>query len=72
MQFDPVKIEQDKYHKDYLAFLTGFPEYTGTQLLDQVRNEEFSRLEQSKHVYLDYTGASFIQRASNKKNTLRN
>ncbi len=39
------------------AFLTTYPEYAETAVLDEVRDREFGRLDQHRQVYLDYTGA---------------
>ncbi|MGD2115288.1 MAG: aminotransferase class V-fold PLP-dependent enzyme [Acidobacteriota bacterium] len=37
-------------------FLEVYPEYESTDGLDRLRSEEFSRLDEQGHVYLDYTG----------------
>ncbi|MDY7092859.1 MAG: aminotransferase class V-fold PLP-dependent enzyme [Acidobacteriota bacterium] len=37
-------------------FLEAFPEYPQTEILDRLRREEFSRLDEQGQVYLDYTG----------------
>jgi molybdenum cofactor sulfurtransferase len=37
-------------------FKRKYPEYEGTHSLDTLRATEFSRLDESGHVYLDYTG----------------
>ena len=39
------------------AFLRSFPAYETTEALDELRRREFSRLDESRHVYLDYTGS---------------
>jgi selenocysteine lyase/cysteine desulfurase len=38
------------------AFRAAFPEYAETELLDEIRARELSRLDEQGHVYLDYTG----------------
>jgi molybdenum cofactor sulfurtransferase len=38
--------------------LNSCPTTNTTSLLDQLRNEEYSRLDEQQHVYLDYTGGS--------------
>ena len=48
------------------AFLSAFPAYGRTQVVDDLRQREFRRLEAGDHVYLDYTGgclypASLVQ-----------
>jgi selenocysteine lyase/cysteine desulfurase len=37
-------------------FCRRFPDYASTRKLDQLRTSEYARLDQSGHVYLDYTG----------------
>lgn len=37
-------------------FLTQFPDYSKTQVLDALRAEDYTRLDDLGHVYLDYTG----------------
>ena len=41
----------------YNAFLETYPEYAATSVLDDLRTEEFGRLDDLGQVYLDYTGA---------------
>ncbi len=38
------------------AFLRTYPEFQTTRALDDLRATEYSRLDQSGHIYLDYTG----------------
>jgi selenocysteine lyase/cysteine desulfurase len=38
------------------AFLREHPEYAGTAVLDELRRDDFARLDRGGHVYLDYTG----------------
>ncbi len=40
------------------AFLSRYPQYEQTQILDQLRQSEYGRLDQSSQVYVDYTGAA--------------
>ncbi len=40
------------------AFLSRYPQYAQTQILDQMRQSEYGRLDQSSQVYVDYTGAA--------------
>jgi len=42
--------------RDYKAFLEQNPDYKDTSALDELRETEFSRLDEQGHVYLDYTG----------------
>ena len=39
------------------SFLDEYPEYRGTQALDDLRRTEYERLDRLGHHYLDYTGA---------------
>src|SRR6185503_17263077 len=41
----------------YLRFLERYPEYRDTATIDALRASDYSRLDQSGHTYLDYTGA---------------
>ena len=43
---------------DITDFLKKYPEYCTTEKLDRLRKDEFKRLDEKKHVYLDYTGCS--------------
>ena len=40
----------------YAAFLKAYPEYEATHALDALRGSEYRRLDEERHVYLDYTG----------------
>ena len=40
------------------AFLSCYPQYVQTQTLDQLRQSDYGRLDQSNQVYVDYTGAA--------------
>jgi selenocysteine lyase/cysteine desulfurase len=42
----------------YEDFLARFPAYRETTILDELRATEYHRLDESGHVYLDYTGGS--------------
>jgi len=42
----------------YEEFLAAFPEYAATQPIDALRDREYRRLDDQRHVYLDYTGGS--------------
>jgi selenocysteine lyase/cysteine desulfurase len=46
--------------KAYQDFLSQYPQYADTKLLDRVREEEFSRLDRLGHVYVDYTGGGLF------------
>jgi molybdenum cofactor sulfurtransferase len=40
------------------AFLDAYPSYLETRALDELREAEYSRLDEQGHIYLDYTGGS--------------
>lgn len=40
----------------YEQFLSEFPDYVTTAAIDQLRDVDFKKLDEQKHVYLDYTG----------------
>ncbi|MCE7996635.1 MAG: aminotransferase class V-fold PLP-dependent enzyme [Roseivirga sp.] len=40
----------------YEQFLSDFPDYASTTDIDQLRDVDFKKLDEQKHVYLDYTG----------------
>jgi selenocysteine lyase/cysteine desulfurase len=42
----------------FAGFLEAHPEYAGTRRLDDLRATEYRRLDEERHVYLDYTGGS--------------
>jgi hypothetical protein len=45
------------------GFLSAYPGYRSTMLLDRLRATEYSYLDASGHVYLDYTGAGLPAQA---------
>jgi molybdenum cofactor sulfurtransferase len=38
------------------AFRDAYPDFNSTSILDELRATEYNRLDESKHIYLDYTG----------------
>jgi len=46
------------FEKDYERFLAAHPSFRETFHIDQLRSRAFKRIEESGHVYLDFTGAS--------------
>jgi molybdenum cofactor sulfurtransferase len=48
--------ELDSLENAFAAFIRDFPEYRQTETLDALRANEFSRLDEQEHIYLDYTG----------------
>ncbi|HWF12822.1 MAG TPA: aminotransferase class V-fold PLP-dependent enzyme [Candidatus Acidoferrales bacterium] len=55
---ESIAQEKLRFEKADADFLTRFPEYRNTSLLDDFRATEYRRLEEFRHVYLDYTGGS--------------
>lgn len=41
---------------NYEAFLQKYPEYLKTLSIDELRKREYGRLDETHHIYLDYTG----------------
>ena len=62
MQNEDVAVlenhDQRSFKVDYDHFLARFPEYKETLHIDDIRKNEFSRLDLNEEIYLDYTGAS--------------
>ena len=52
-----TSTEQTGVEQAESAFLRAYPRYAETALLDELRREDFARLDRGRHVYLDYTGA---------------
>lgn len=48
-------------------FLKEYPEYRETAILDWLRDEEYSRLDKNKQVYLDYTGGNLYAESQVEK-----
>ena len=53
-----LEITDLQFQQAYQAFVDDHPAYVDTQHIDEIRREEYSRLDRHQHVYLDYTGAS--------------
>ena len=41
---------------DFVAFLRAYPGYPSTRIIDELRVNEYARLDIGGHIYLDYTG----------------
>lgn len=54
------KSTADRSLTAYEQFLAAFPGYTSTASIDQLRETDFSRLEDQKHTYLDFTGGQLF------------
>jgi selenocysteine lyase/cysteine desulfurase len=53
--------------KRYQLFLTEYPAYSATSVLDTLRKSEYKRLDKQRHVYLDYTGGNLYAKSQVKK-----
>jgi molybdenum cofactor sulfurtransferase len=54
----PVTEFPDAMTTAYSAFLSAYPEFADTQILDELRAREYARLDKLGHIYLDYTGGN--------------
>ena len=52
----PQVSSDDPANASYDNFLERYPSYRDTQVLDELRRREFSRLDENGCIYLDYTG----------------
>ena len=51
----------------YESFLEKYPAYETTLHIDKLRAEDYRRLDQAEHVYLDYTGAGIYSESQVRK-----
>jgi selenocysteine lyase/cysteine desulfurase len=58
----PGSVENDQ-RPEPPGFLSAYPDYRDTALLDRLRATEYSYLDAGGHVYLDYTGAGLPAQA---------
>jgi len=49
-------VPTPKNNDSFEEFISSFPEYLKTESIDQLRQQEYGRLDRLGHVYLDYTG----------------
>ena len=52
---------------NYADFLKKYPAYETTLHIDKLRAEDYRRLDQAEHIYLDYTGAGIYAESQVKK-----
>ena len=50
--------EQAGMDVSHADFISRYPSYVNTALLDQLRETDYRRLDEQRHVYLDYTGGA--------------
>ncbi|HEU5353988.1 MAG TPA: aminotransferase class V-fold PLP-dependent enzyme [Actinocrinis sp.] len=53
------------------GFLTDYPQYERTRILDEARRTEYSHLDRTGHIYLDYTGACLAATAQYRAHSER-
>lgn len=62
-------IGSQEYSAALQGFMQRFPQYSQSDRLDRLREQEFSRLDQQNHIYLDYTGGSLYSEKLLKQHT---
>jgi molybdenum cofactor sulfurtransferase len=50
------KEQSTSFKASYASFLTQYPVYKDTSILDRLRKDDYSRLDKAKEVYVDYMG----------------
>jgi len=55
--------------RSYAAFLNLYPEFADTIEIDRVRQSDYARLNEQKHIYLDYTGAGLYASSQIEEHT---
>lgn len=71
----PIGKYSPNFRNRYKAFRIIFPEFNETTKLDELREREYSRLDKTGHVYLDYTGGNLYsekQVQAHQKNLMAN
>jgi len=59
--------ENSRLDKAFLDFAARYPGYATTDVLDQLRATDYSRLDKAREVYLDYTGGSLYAESQIEK-----
>src|SRR5437870_9432828 len=59
--------ESVRVDEAYADFITRYPNYVKTALLDKLRATEYRRLDEQGQVYLDYTGGSLYAESQLQK-----
>lgn len=49
-------LDTTRMHKAEQAFRRSYPTFEHTTILDELRAQEYARLDTAGHIYLDYTG----------------
>jgi selenocysteine lyase/cysteine desulfurase len=53
--------------KEYDCFIKKYPAYATTSILDDLRAQDYARLDENGQIYLDYTGASLYSTSQLQK-----
>lgn len=62
-----VPYSSQKIEQAYKDFLQRYPTYTSTAKLDELRQNDYSRLDRQKQIYLDYTGGGLYAESQVRK-----
>lgn len=69
--FNALPFFEKRFSKDpissYESFLHSHPEYQETTFIDDLREKDFSRLDDQQHTYLDFTGGQLFGTSQVKK-----
>ncbi|HEY6287172.1 MAG TPA: hypothetical protein VIX20_16020, partial [Ktedonobacteraceae bacterium] len=52
----PTHYSSTEMGKAEKAFRAAFPDFNSASILEELRATEYARLDEQKHIYLDYTG----------------
>ena len=53
-------MDSERIEETYRGFLGRYPDYSATGSIDELRRQEFSRLDELGHTYVDYTGGGLF------------
>jgi molybdenum cofactor sulfurtransferase len=62
-----METTHEGHGSGYADFLKQYPDYESTLHIDKLRAEDYRRLDQDEHIYLDYTGAGIYAESQVKK-----
>ncbi len=63
----PTIAQPPQMEEALAAFQRKYPSFASTSHLDQLRQTEYARLDQQKHIYLDYTGGGLYAESQLRK-----
>jgi len=67
--FTKKEASESEYEAAFRKFHLDYPAYRETAWLDEIRKKEFSRLDEQKHTYLDFTGGGLYALSQVKAHT---